>query len=170
MNHSNAHPIYLSSTSSSEPMNIQKIEEIVSLVLNSWPSYQFAIKNQLAGALTQAKDAWFVEALSAYLLKQKDLCPFALSEWMEDILDTEFSLISDDGTLEPTAKLLVQLADWTVGRGTVRGEEAKARLNDHLQRLRGLSGGSCPISTTLRLESSSSDSETNEVESDEEKK
>uniref|UniRef100_A0A183CHC4 Protein kinase domain-containing protein n=1 Tax=Globodera pallida TaxID=36090 RepID=A0A183CHC4_GLOPA len=31
----------------------------------------------MAGALTQAKDAWFVEALSAYLLKQKDLCPFA---------------------------------------------------------------------------------------------
>ncbi|KAL3097070.1 hypothetical protein niasHS_002786 [Heterodera schachtii] len=142
--------------------NTAKIEEFVRLVLSSWPSYQFAIKNQLAGSLTSAKDAWFVEELSAHLLKHKNICPFALSDWMEDILDMEFSLISDDGTLEPTAKLLVELADLTLERGAHKGAEAAAKLEEHLQRLRTLSAKSSTNSTTPRVESSSSESEEND--------
>jgi len=34
---------------------MDRLKEIVRLVLNSWPPYQFAIKNQLGGSQTLAK-------------------------------------------------------------------------------------------------------------------
>lgn len=70
-------------------------------------------------------------------MKQKDLYADELSEWLESVLDTEFDVLSEDGTLLPTSKLLIQLTNLIMNRGGETEEEAKEKLDEHLQKLRG---------------------------------
>lgn len=84
------------------------------------------------------KDKWFHEVLSDYLFDKADLYTYELAEWIEDILNTEFNTISEDGTLEPTAKLLIQMGNWLLGRGKETAEDAKQKLMENIQRLKGV--------------------------------
>ena len=115
--------------------NFEELKGIVRLVLNSWPSYQFAIKNQLGGSETFAKDEWFCGVISEQLFKKPDIYVLELSEWVEEIIYSEFDTICDDGTLEPTAKLLLQMSSWLLGRSKASADDAKQKLDENIKRL-----------------------------------
>lgn len=143
-----------------------RLKEIVHLVLNSWPSYQFAIKNQLGGSQTRAKDEWFGEVLCDYLFKHTNLYNDELSEWIADILYTEFDTICEDGTLEPTAKLLIQMSNWLLGRGKDGAEVARQKIEENMQKLKQTLNKQAIITSPQQIEGSSTseDEDSNEEE------
>jgi hypothetical protein len=57
--------------------NFEELKGIVRLVLNSWPSYQFAIKNQLGGSETFAKVILIYSIISDYIKKIRRMNGFA---------------------------------------------------------------------------------------------
>jgi len=73
------------------------------------------------------------------LNNKKDLYTYELSEWLEEILYTEFDTICEDGTLDPTAKLLIQMSNWLLGRGKDNAAEASQKLEENIQRLKEVS-------------------------------
>jgi hypothetical protein len=63
--------------------------------------------------------------LAEHICNKMDLYTFELSEWIAEILNNEFDTISEDGTLDPTAKLLLQMRNWLLGRGKENAEEQR---------------------------------------------
>nr|CAD2173674.1 unnamed protein product [Meloidogyne enterolobii] len=115
--------------------SLDGVKKIVRLILNSWPCYQFAIKNQLGGSQTAIKDNWFSDVLSEHIFKHSDLYTYELSEWIEEILYNEFDTISEDNTLDSTADLLIKMSNWLLGRGKTSVEEAKTKFRENVEKL-----------------------------------
>ncbi|KAL7071146.1 hypothetical protein ACQ4LE_009359 [Meloidogyne hapla] len=115
--------------------SLDGVKKIVRLILNSWPCYQFAIKNQLGGSQTAVKDNWFADVVSEHIFKHSDLYTYELSEWIEEILYNEFDTISEDNTLDSTADLLIKMSNWLLGRGKTNVEEANTKLRENIEKL-----------------------------------
>lgn len=85
----------------------------------------------------EIKDEWFCEVICGSLFKNTD--EYELSDWIEEILNSEFDTICEDGTLVPTAKLLVQMSNWLLVRGKDDAETARQKLEENIQKLKGIS-------------------------------
>ncbi|KAI1730037.1 pre-rRNA-processing protein TSR2 domain-containing protein [Ditylenchus destructor] len=102
-------------TSSNDPLFNRIHNDVVQRVLSSWKAYQAAVHDELGGPKTAEKDAWLGEVLTQHLIdihesKDKSLATDVddLSDWIDDILDEEFNLIVEDGTIESASNALLR--------------------------------------------------------------
>uniref|UniRef100_A0A915ECM8 Pre-rRNA-processing protein TSR2 homolog n=1 Tax=Ditylenchus dipsaci TaxID=166011 RepID=A0A915ECM8_9BILA len=99
--------------SQSEPTDqpfFEAVRELVRGVLDEWTSYQLAVQDQLGGSRTSDKDKWLGDVLAQYLTDcdNKSMDSNELADWLDDILDEEFNLIVEDGSLEMVAEKLIK--------------------------------------------------------------
>ncbi|KAK0417984.1 hypothetical protein QR680_013311 [Steinernema hermaphroditum] len=89
-------------------MSSIKLEDVVSRVYGTWTGYVLALKMNAGGSQTKEKNQWLHEVTCEYLTSTPDLASDELADWIENILDTEFDLIMDDGSVDSVADLLIK--------------------------------------------------------------
>uniref|UniRef100_A0A1I7Z7K0 Pre-rRNA-processing protein TSR2 homolog n=2 Tax=Steinernema glaseri TaxID=37863 RepID=A0A1I7Z7K0_9BILA len=89
-------------------MSSVTLEDVVRRVYGTWTGYVLALKMNAGGSQTKEKDQWLQEVTCEYLTSTPDLMADELADWIDNILDTEFDLILDDGSTDSVADLLVK--------------------------------------------------------------
>jgi len=80
----------------------------VEAIFKNWTALQMAVKQGSAGPQSQAIASWLVEATVQWFSENKNLEVFEVEEYLEDILNHEFNLVVDDGSVKETGKLVCE--------------------------------------------------------------
>uniref|UniRef100_A0A0K0D2C9 Pre-rRNA-processing protein TSR2 homolog n=1 Tax=Angiostrongylus cantonensis TaxID=6313 RepID=A0A0K0D2C9_ANGCA len=86
----------------------QECRCIVSRIIASWSGYQLGVDFGSGGSDTLAKDEWFKDILTEYILTTKGLNAEDLEDWLNNVLYTEFNLILEDDSVYPTSLVLIE--------------------------------------------------------------
>ncbi|TKR68009.1 hypothetical protein L596_024062 [Steinernema carpocapsae] len=84
------------------------LEDVVRRVYGTWTGYVLALKMNAGGSQTAEKNLWLQGVTCDYLKSTPDLTSDEFADWIETILDTEFDLILDDGSVDFVAEILVR--------------------------------------------------------------
>ena len=80
----------------------------VEAIFKNWTALQMAVKQGSAGPQSQAIASWMVEATIQWFYENKNLEVFEVEDFLEDILNHEFNLVADDGSVNETSKLICE--------------------------------------------------------------
>lgn len=80
----------------------------VDAIFQNWTALQLAVKQGAAGPHSQAVAAWMVDATVQWFSENKNLEFYEVEEFLEDILNQEFNLIVEDGSVTETSKLVCE--------------------------------------------------------------
>ncbi|XP_052214011.1 pre-rRNA-processing protein TSR2 homolog isoform X2 [Dreissena polymorpha] len=78
----------------------------VDRILGNWPVLKLAVTHGFGGADSQAKAEWLVGAIYQWFTENANIETYELEDFLEDVLNTEFDTIADDGSLPEVAKMI----------------------------------------------------------------
>ncbi|ESO95835.1 hypothetical protein LOTGIDRAFT_231994 [Lottia gigantea] len=78
--------------------------EAVSGLFRGWTALQLAVSHGFGGAYCQEKAEWLVYATETWFNENSNIDPLECEEFLEDVLNHEFDLIVDDGSLTEIAR------------------------------------------------------------------
>ncbi|XP_045164456.1 pre-rRNA-processing protein TSR2 homolog [Mercenaria mercenaria] len=78
----------------------------VERVLNSWTVLKLAVSHGFGGADSEAKAEWLVFAVDQWFAENANIDPYEVEDFLEDVLNTEFDTIVDDGSLPQIAQMI----------------------------------------------------------------
>ncbi|CAJ0937190.1 unnamed protein product, partial [Mesorhabditis belari] len=117
-----------SSSGSSSSFDGVEWNRIVNRVLNAWGGYQLAVQMDAGGPDTKEKHEWFASVLAEHIHEKKGLKIDNLEEWMENILYTDFDLVLEDDSINPTSHILLELHRQQMSHGASMMEQAQAAM------------------------------------------
>ncbi|CAJ0936967.1 unnamed protein product, partial [Mesorhabditis belari] len=117
-----------SSSGSSSSFDGVEWNRIVNRVLNAWGGYQLAVQMDAGGPDTKEKHEWFASVLAEHIHEKKGLKIDNLEEWMENILYTDFDLVLEDDSINPTSHILLELHSYLKTNNRMRLEQLLATL------------------------------------------
>lgn len=80
----------------------------VDVVLQNWTALQLAVSQGAAGPQSAAIAKWMVEATVQWFSENKDLETYEVEDFLVDIVNQEFNLIIDDGSVVETSRLICE--------------------------------------------------------------
>ena len=80
----------------------------VDAIFQNWTALQLAAKQGAAGPQSSAVASWMVDATVQWFFENKNLEFFEVEEFLEDILNQEFNLIVEDGSVTEVSKLVCE--------------------------------------------------------------
>jgi pre-rRNA-processing protein TSR2 len=82
--------------------------DVVSRILNSWSALHVAVDQGFGGIYSREKVAWLNEVVTKFFFENDAVESFEVSDFIGDILDNEFNLRVEDGSLEEISNNLCQ--------------------------------------------------------------
>ncbi|KAK6176515.1 hypothetical protein SNE40_014783 [Patella caerulea] len=73
-------------------------------IFKSWTALQLAVSHGFGGAYSQEKAEWLVFATETWFSENSRIETYECEEFLEDVLNQEFDLIIEDGSLSEIAK------------------------------------------------------------------
>jgi len=71
----------------------------ISAIFKNWTALQLAVNHNAGGPQSKEKAEWMEESLETWFYQNKDLEPYEVEEFLGDIIEAEFQLQIDDGSL-----------------------------------------------------------------------
>lgn len=90
---------------------ISDFSNVVTRILNSWSTLHFAVDQGFGGIYSREKAAWLNEIVSNFFLENEAVEFFEVADFIAEILDNEFNLRIEDGSLEEISNNLCQCFD-----------------------------------------------------------
>jgi pre-rRNA-processing protein TSR2 len=106
-------------------LNSRHFRTAVEAILKNWTALQLAVSQHAAGGHSAAVANWMVDAVLQWFSENKDLQPFEVSEFLEDILNQEFNVIIEDGSSDEIGTFICEFFSLCL---TKSEEEVVARL------------------------------------------
>nr|CAB3267311.1 pre-rRNA-processing protein TSR2 homolog [Phallusia mammillata] len=72
----------------------------IQATLKSWTALQLAVSKGFGGAHSQEKAQWLVRVIQQFFQENDDIEPYELEDFIEEIMSTEFSLITEDNSVK----------------------------------------------------------------------
>lgn len=92
----------------SVPPNQHNFHIAVDAIFKNWTGLQLAVRQGAAGPYSSAKGSWLVDATVQWFSENKNLEVYEVEEFLEDILNQEFNLIVEDGSVNEVSKLVCE--------------------------------------------------------------
>ena len=89
-------------------MTEQNFRIAVDAILKNWTALQLAVQQGAAGPHSQAVAAWMVDATVQWFSENKNLDNYEVEEFFEEILNREFNLLVQDGSVKDTSRLICE--------------------------------------------------------------
>ena len=89
-------------------MTDQNFRIAVDAILKNWTALQLAVQQGAAGPHSQAVAAWMVDATVQWFSENKNLDNYEVEEFFEEILNREFNLLVQDGSVKDTSRLICE--------------------------------------------------------------
>lgn len=136
-----------------------QFEAAVQKIFQHWDVLHHAVASQFGGQYSREKADWLPSVVYDFFLKNHDLDPSEIETFVGEIMDNEFDLLVEDGSLKKLSKQLCRCFALARDR---RDQE----LNDFLSKLQPL-----PPPREKKIENEDDDEDEDEEgeESDEEK-
>lgn len=80
----------------------------VDAVLQNWTALQFAVSQGAGGAQSAAIAKWMVDATVQWFAENKDLDSDEVEDFLLDIVNNEFNVLIDDGSVSDVSKLICE--------------------------------------------------------------
>eukprot|EP00088_Acartia_fossae_P070868 TRINITY_DN958_c0_g1_i2.p1 TRINITY_DN958_c0_g1~~TRINITY_DN958_c0_g1_i2.p1 ORF type:complete len:171 (+),score=30.65 TRINITY_DN958_c0_g1_i2:43-555(+) len=80
----------------------------IQAIFRNWSGLQFAVQQGAGGADSKAKEAWFMQATETWFYENQDLLPCEVADFLDNIIQDEFDLRMEDGSLEEVASVLCE--------------------------------------------------------------
>ncbi|XP_069604300.1 pre-rRNA-processing protein TSR2 homolog [Ranitomeya imitator] len=103
--------------------------EAVQAVLGSWPVLQIAVENGFGGPHVQEKAQWMVGAVYEYFHTNSDLEQYEVEDTLQSILNEEFDIMVEDGSLPMIAQQLCMFYSQCRHGDTVSVKDKIAQLS-----------------------------------------
>jgi len=87
---------------------IPDFTDVVSRILNSWSALHVAVDQGFGGIYSREKALWMNEVVSNFFFENDAVESFEVVDFIGDILDNEFNLRVEDGSLEEISNNLCQ--------------------------------------------------------------
>jgi hypothetical protein len=84
----------------------------VDAIFAHWPGLQLVLGNNSLGQPTSVVSAWMVNAMTQWFSENKDLEHYEVEEYLDELLDREFSCLVQDGSTGETAKMLCEFREF----------------------------------------------------------
>ncbi|RPA78750.1 hypothetical protein BJ508DRAFT_416356 [Ascobolus immersus RN42] len=97
-------------SSSLSPVQTQNWELGVSLILHYWPALSTAVQSGWGGPDSSDKRDWFAGTI-ADMVWERDMDEIDLEEVLGQIMEDEFEVVVEDGSLEVTARRIMVLKE-----------------------------------------------------------
>eukprot|EP00088_Acartia_fossae_P012549 TRINITY_DN16469_c0_g1_i1.p1 TRINITY_DN16469_c0_g1~~TRINITY_DN16469_c0_g1_i1.p1 ORF type:complete len:170 (-),score=47.43 TRINITY_DN16469_c0_g1_i1:44-553(-) len=92
--------------SSSQP--VPYFATAIEAIFRNWSGLQFAVQQGAGGPESKAKESWFISATEAWFYENQDLLPCEVADFLDSVIQNEFDLQMEDGSLEEVGDLLCQ--------------------------------------------------------------
>ena len=85
-------------------------------MFKSWTALQLAVTHSFAGPHSREKAQWLVGVVETFFLENKDLEPYEVEEFLEQIISNEFNIVAEDDSIKQISKELCKLYQlWSKG-------------------------------------------------------
>jgi len=71
----------------------------ITAIFKNWTALQLAVNHNAGGLQSKEKAEWMEESLETWFYENKDIEPYEVEEFLGDIIEAEFQLQIDDGSL-----------------------------------------------------------------------
>ena len=92
----------------SVPPNQYNFHIAVDAIFKNWTGLQLAVRQGAAGPHSSAKGSWLVDATVQWFSENRNLEVYEVEEFLEDILNQEFNLLVEDGSVNEVSKLVCE--------------------------------------------------------------
>jgi hypothetical protein len=82
--------------------------EAVGKLFDSWSALQLAVAHKTGGQQTAEKAKWLVDVVIGFFADNDDVCPDEVESFVQDIMDVEFDVYVEDGSLEELSQHLCE--------------------------------------------------------------
>ena len=134
---------------SSAPNYAVFFPKAVDAIVKNWTALQLIVYNWAAGKETAEKAEWVPTAIVQWFGENKDLDYYEVTNFLEDIVVTEFNVQVDDGSYREIAKLLIKYDR------LCKREMSESRLITELQKLPRCDLTQCMITDAGEVEKAS---------------
>jgi hypothetical protein len=90
-------------------MPICNFPNAVDVIFKNWTALQLAVSQGAGGPQSRAIAAWLVNATAQWFSENRDLEPYEVESFLEDIINTEFNMVIEDCSIKEVSKLLCDL-------------------------------------------------------------
>jgi len=80
----------------------------IEAIFRNWSGLQFALSQGAGGPEGQAKEAWLMSTAETWFYENQGIIPSEVADFLDEIIQTEFELVMEDGSLEEVAEVLCQ--------------------------------------------------------------
>jgi len=80
----------------------------VDAIFKNWSALQLAVSHGSGGPQSAAKAEWMIEVTENWFYENKELNPYEVTDFLEDIINQEFNLIINDGSSDEIGRLLCE--------------------------------------------------------------
>lgn len=107
-------------------MSMEKFHVAVNAIFADWTALQLAVQQGAAGPQSADIAKWMVDAVVQWFSENKNLQPFEVEDFLDRIVDQEFNLVIDDGSVIEISGMICEF--YALAASKDRQDELERRM------------------------------------------